>query len=163
MVHADEHALDPGEEEYHDLPLALVPHHLSQGKRHSVSQRTQVKIKIRLGSIKRYQLYFCVTFLCVLVPARCLRSVPGSHPLLRRRRPLPHLPPSWQWRTTRTPPITAISSPPPTTNCNEQTDNRNQVGLSVAHGISDAIHNSTTSSSKAVHTILTCLYAAQIR
>ena len=28
MVHADEDALDPREEEHHDLPLALVTHHL---------------------------------------------------------------------------------------------------------------------------------------
>lgn len=48
MVHADEHALDPREEEHHDLPLALVPHHLSRRPRkgHSVSQRAQVFLNI---------------------------------------------------------------------------------------------------------------------
>ena len=77
----------------------------------------QLNFAVHMALFKRSQLCFCATFRGAFVPARCLRSVPGS--LLLPRRPLPHLPPSWQWRTTRTPPITAISSPPPTTNCNE--------------------------------------------
>ena len=47
MVHADEDALDPREEEHHDLPLALVTHHLEGDGDvakigHSVSHRAQV-------------------------------------------------------------------------------------------------------------------------
>ena len=57
MVHADEDALDPREEEHHDLPLALVTHHLEGDGDvakigHSVSHREQVSfIKLLLHKL----------------------------------------------------------------------------------------------------------------
>ena len=57
MVHADEDALDPREEEHHDLPLALVTHHLEGDGDvakigQSVSHRVQVSfIKLLLDKL----------------------------------------------------------------------------------------------------------------
>ena len=62
MVHPDEDALDPREEEHHDLPLALVTHHLEGDGDvakigHSVSQEHRYLITMT-DQVNMLQIYF---------------------------------------------------------------------------------------------------------